>query len=199
MKTISKIAVILGLVLMVSGCKFGSVDEGRTVKYEKDKKLVTIVKNTSLNPNVPKYEGPPVTYKMPLDPKEIGPEPKAGGRLNLDVSKQEIAIFNYATQNIETVKFILIDKKENVESRDPIVFDASKNKPRKFPVIDRDKKTITIYSSRQKLLVTFSVPDEYFNLPPETWDAGDVVRIYYKEGNQAHRIMNVSKTDIYKK
>ena len=50
--------------------------------------------------------------------------------------------------------------------------------------MDKTRKTITIYSKRQAILTTFSVPDEYFMLPADTWDNGDEVRIYYKEERQ---------------
>ncbi len=56
---------------------------------------------------------------------------------------------------------------------------------KKFPQVDKAKKAITIYSGRQKLLTTFSVPDEYLSLPDNTWEAGDEVRIYYKEPGKA--------------
>ena len=59
-------------------------------------------------------------------------------------------------------------------------------------MVDKDKKTITIYSGRQKILETISVPEEYLSLPPSTWDAGDEVRIYYKEEGKALRFMNIS-------
>jgi alpha-D-ribose 1-methylphosphonate 5-triphosphate synthase subunit PhnL len=68
-----------------------------------------------------------------------------------------------------------------------------------FPVIDKGKQTITIYSGRQKILETISVAEEYLSLPPSTWDAGDEVRIYYKQEGKALRFMNVSRTDIFKK
>ena len=80
-----------------------------------------------------------------------------------------------------------------MEGDDPLV------KGKKFPMVDKEKKAITLYSKRQKLLTTFSVPDEYFALPDSAWDAGDEVRIYYKEDGKAARLMNISKTDIFKK
>lgn len=200
MKTLGGwIITIVGiLALSISGCSFGKVDQGRTVKYDKEKKIVTIIRESGDEKN-PKYEGPPVSYKMPDDPNEIGPEPKEGGRLNLDVVKQQITIFNPESQKIETIPITIIDKKENVDKENPLVFDKTQGKPKKFPTVDKDRKTITIYSARQKLLVTFSLPEEYFNLPASTWDAGDVVRLYYKEEGKARRFMNVTRTDIYKK
>jgi hypothetical protein len=92
-----------------------------------------------------------------------------------------------------------VDQKENIAKDDPLVFDKAKKEARKFPVVDREKKTISIYSSRQKLLVIFSVADEYLALPDKTWDAGDEVRIYSKEKGKARRLMNITKTDIYGK
>ncbi len=193
------IAAVLGCCVVFGGCNFGKVDQGRVLQYNKDKKTVTIIRDVSTDPNVPKYEGSPVTYTMPTKPSEIGPEPKPGGRLNLDMVKREITIVNPSTNRIEVLPFTLVDKRDNVDKNDPLVFDATQGKAKKFPIVDREKKTITIYSSRQKLLVTFSVSDEYFSLPESTWDAGDVVRIYFKEEGKARRFMNVTKTDIYKK
>ena len=72
-------------------------------------------------------------------------------------------------------------------------------KGKKFPLVEKDKKAITIYSGRQKLLTTFSLPDEYFALPDDTWEAGDEVRVYYKEPGKALRFMNITRTDIFKK
>jgi hypothetical protein len=76
---------------------------------------------------------------------------------------------------------------------DPLV------KDKKLPAVDKDKKTITIYSGRQKLYVVVQVGDEFMKYPDAEWDAGDEVRIYYKEDGKALRFMNISKTDIFKK
>jgi hypothetical protein len=84
-------------------------------------------------------------------------------------------------------------------ANDPLVYDAAEGKQKKFPAIDKTRKTITIYSKRLKSVTTFSVPDEYFSLPVDTWDNGDEVRIYYKQDGIAARFMNITKTDIFKK
>ncbi len=94
---------------------------------------------------------------------------------------------------MKKITYTLIDQKENVAKDSPLV--AGK----KFPLVDKEKKAITVYSGRQKLLVTFSVPEEYLALPDNTWEAGDEVRIYYKEPGKAARFMNITKTDIFKK
>ena len=66
------------------------------------------------------------------------------------------------------------------------------------PPVDRAKKTVTVYSAEQHLLVTFAASDDLLALPDDTWRAGDVVRYYYKEPGQALRFMNVTKTDLSK-
>lgn len=129
----------------------------------------------------------------------MGAEPKPGLRMKLDTQNRQIIIFNPSTQNFNTINYTLLDQKENVDKENPLVFDIEKKKPKKFPVVDRDKKTITIYSKRQKIFVILSLPEEYFKLPDYTWDAGDEVRIYYKQEGKALRFMNISQTDIYKK
>jgi hypothetical protein len=68
----------------------------------------------------------------------------------------------------------------------------------RFPIIDRQKKAITIYSSRDRKLVEFTLADEYFSLPDDTWQAGDDVRYYFKQPGQALRMMNITTTDVMK-
>lgn len=185
---------LLPLTLMLGCGELGKVDQGRVIEYDKEKGIVTLIQDRKAEPGAPDYDTlPPHSYTIPADPREMGPEPKAGKRMKLDVEKREIVIFDPATQNFKTIKFDLVDKKEGVTKDDPLV--AGKT----FPIIDKEKRTISVYSGRQKLLVVFSVPDEYFNLPPDTWEAGDEVRIYYKEPGKALRLMNITKTDIYKK
>jgi len=195
------IAILLILPLAyISGCDYGKVDQGRVVKMDKDKGTVTLIRDVKNDSQNPEYSYlPALTYTLPKDPAEMGAEPKAGMRMKLDTKKNEIVIFDPATQKFETIPYTLIDQKENVAKEDPLVFDASQKKAKKNPAVDKDKKTITIYSSRQKILTTFSLPEKYFSLPESTWDAGDEVRVYYKEDGKALRFMNVSKTDIYKK
>ena len=187
------IALIVPLVFL-GGCQFGKVDQGRVIKYDKDKKVLTMIRDWKADPQNPDYTHlPPIVYEIPTDPVEMGPEPKAGQRMKLDVKAKQIVIFDTAKQDFKTIDYTLIDQKENVGRDDPAV--AGK----KFPEVDKAKKTIAVYSGRQKILTTFSLPEEYFALPDSTWDAGDDVRIYNKEDGKALRLMNISKTDIYKK
>ena len=192
--------ILLPLVLAVGCSDFGKVDQGRAVKFDKEKRSVTIirdVKNNSLDPDYSHL--PPLNYTLPTNPDETGPEPKVGGRMKIDTKAKQIVIFDPASQNFKTISYTQIDQKDNVDKNDSLVFDKTEKKAKKNPVVDREKKTITIYSTRQKSYTVLSLPDEYFALPDSTWDSGDEVRVYYKEPGKASRFMNVSKTDIYKK
>ena len=64
--------------------------------------------------------------------------------------------------------------------------------------MDRTRKTIAVYSPRDRKLLVFAVPEEYYAMPDDTWKIGDEVRYYYKDPTRALRMMNVSKTDLNK-
>jgi hypothetical protein len=197
-KGFNKWALIAGLSLaLVLGCfgcgEMGKVDQGRVIGFDKDKETVTFIIDVKHDPANPDYSGAPITFALPKDPMERGEDPKAGMRMKLDTKTREIVIYDPATQGFKKINYTLIDQKEGVEKNSPLV--AGK----KFPLVDRSKKVITIYSGRQKILTTYSVPDEYLGLPEQTWDAGDEVRVYYKEPGKASRFMNITRTDIFKK
>lgn len=182
-------------LVFLAGCSdSGKVDQGRVVAFDKDKKLVTIIRDKKVDRANPDYSYlPPQTYALPDNPQEIGPLPKAGGRMKLDVDKNQIVVFDPEAQDFKIIDYTSVDRKSGVGRDDPRV------KGKKFPVVDRQRKTVTIYSSRQKVLETFRPPDEYFSLPDSVWNAGDEVRIYYKEEGKSLRFMNISQTDIFKK
>ncbi|HMK44345.1 MAG TPA: DUF4881 domain-containing protein [Dissulfurispiraceae bacterium] len=202
-KMIFIIAWLIISAFLLTGCgqDFGKVDQGRTIAFDKENKTVTFIRDTNTDASKqPNYNGlPPVTYAIPSDPAEMGPEPKAGGRMKIDTKKNQIVIFDPKEQNFKTIDYKLVEQKENIERSDALVFDKAKEQAKKLPVVDREKKSITVYSARQKTYTVFNVPDEYFAYPDSTWDAGDEVRVYYKEAGKAARLMNVTKTDIYKK
>jgi hypothetical protein len=186
--------VALPLVFLFGCAEEGKVDQGRVVAFDNDTKLVTLIRDKKIDTLNPDYTYlPPQMYTLPEDPAETGPLPKVGGRMKLDAEKNQIIIFDPKNQNFKTIDFKPVEKKTGVERGDPLV------KDKKFPVVDKQKKTVTIYSSRQKILETISLPDEYFALPDFTWDAGDEVRIYYKQDGKALRFMNITQTDIFKK
>ncbi len=192
-------AILLPIFLF--GCaEFGTVDQGRAIEFDKEKGTVTLIRDVKHDAKNPDYSFlPPVTYQKPVDLQEMGADPKAGYRMKLDTKKKQIVIFDKAAQNFKTIDYVSIDEQENIDRNHPLVYDKITEKAKKFPAVDRDKKQITIYSPRQKILVTISVPAEYFALPDYTWDSGDEVRIYFKEPGKALRLMNISKTDIFKK
>lgn len=190
------------MALSLVGCKgdFSKVEQGRTIAFDKEKKEVTLIHDSAMNTQKPVYDVlPPSVFKLPVDPKETGPEPKAGQRMKLDTDNKKIVIFDTTTQKLVDIPITIVDLQQPIDKEHPLVYDKTENKAKKFPAIDKEKKTITIYSGRQKMLCTFSVPDNYFSYPPSTWEAGDEVRLTYKTAGQSLRFMNVSKTDIYKK
>ncbi len=188
------LALALPVMFLVGCIEYGKVDQGRVVSFDKDKRTATIIRDKKGDAQAPDYASlPAVTYSLPTDPSEMGPEPKAGGRMKIDAEKSQIVIYDPATQNFKTIDIKISEKFDNVGKDNPLV------KDKKFPAVDKEKKTVSIYSGRQKLLLTFTMPEEYFALPVATWDAGDEVRIYYKQDGKALRFMNISKTDIFKK
>jgi hypothetical protein len=196
----AKRSIVISILALFSlallwGCgELGQVDQGRVIAYDSAKGTVTLIQDKKGEPGNPDYNTlPPHTYNIPSDPNEMGPVPKAGERIKLDLKTKEITIFDPKTQNFKVIPFTLIDQRENIGRDNPLV------KGKTFPIIDKEKKTITEYSGRQRVLVTFSVADEYFELPEYYWEAGDEVRIYYKEPGKALRMMNITQTDIFKK
>jgi hypothetical protein len=201
-KSILLAVAAVSLVMGPVGCKadFSKVEQGRCIAFNKDTKEVTLIHDSAMDTQKPVYDVlPPSVFKLPTDPKETGPEPKAGQRMKLDTEKKLIVIFDTTTQKFADVPITIVDLQQPIDKEHPLVYDKAAKKAKKFPVIDQDKKTITVYSGRQKMLCTFSVPDAYFTYPPSTWDAGDEVRLTYKVAGQALRFMNISKTDIFKK
>ncbi len=192
--------VALPLVLLLGCTDYGKVDQGRVIKYDPETKTMTFIRDKANDAQNPDYTFlPPVSYVLPDNPAEAGPLPKAGGRMKIDNKKNQIIIFDPATQNFKTIDFVMIDYKENIDKEHPLVFDKDAGKAKKFPVVDKDKKTVTIYSGRQKTLSVIQLPEEYFAMPESTWDSGDEARVYYKDEGKALRYMNVSKTNIFKK
>lgn len=184
---------ILPLALMIGCGEQGKVDQGRVIAFDKVKETVTFIVDVKHDPANPDYSGAPLTFALPKDPAERGEDPKFGKRMKLDTKTKEITIYDVAGKGFKKIPYTLIDEKDGVARDNPLV--AGK----KFPAVDKAKKTVTIYSGRQKMLVTFSLPDEYLALPDDTWEAGDEVRIYSKEPGKAARFMNITRTDIFKK
>ena len=197
--------LLFPLLILVSfalaGCSgYGEVEQGRTVAFDKAAGTVTIIKDNGIDDKHPQYTVlPPHTFQLPTDKAEIGAEPDVGLRVNLDAKNNIITMYNPKTQEFDKLSFEMVQKEENVSVRrqHPLVYDAATRQARHFPVVDSEKKTVTIYSVRQMLYTVIKLSDADFEkYGPEDWAAGDDVRIYYKEPGKALRFMNVSKTDL---
>ena len=187
--------LVLALSLALAACDFGQVEQGRCVAFDPASKSVTIVLDSNHDQRNPTYNGGIATYLLPADPAEIGPLPVPGGRVMFDLEKSTVTIYVPQSQSLEVLNVEFVNKQMNIRPSHPMV--AGK----KFPIIDMEKQTVTEYSRRLQALVTFKVPADKLSLPPETWEAGDEVRLYYKENakHQALRFMNITKTNIFKK
>jgi len=179
------------LVFLLSCAGFGKVSQGRVIEYDPENGLITLIQDSnSTDPGNPSYDVlPPVTIRVPSDPDEMGAAPEAGKLMRVDSENRKVVIFDPATQNFRTISYSLIQQCDNVPPDDRRVTEAG------VPLVDRKNRTITVYWNRTRQLITFSVPDEYFDLPVDTWKVGDEVRYYYKAPGQALRLMNVTKTN----
>lgn len=189
------LTLILILSFALAACDFnGGVEQGRCVAYDEKNNTVTLVVDTAIDQNNPHYSGKVDTFKLPTDPLDMGPAPVAGGRLMVELDKKQILYYDPENKKVETMPITIIETEKNVGSKHPKV------DKKEFPVIDKQNKTITIYSPRLKELITFrpEAPNA-FDLPASTWKAGDEVRIAFRNDKrgEAIRFMNVTKTNIF--
>lgn len=204
-KILPMLLVLIGLSLVGCGGHDGLVEQGRVVKFDKSTTPPTawIIRDNGIDDRNPDYSVFPAhKFVVPSDPAEMGQEPFAALRLKLDVDKKLITMYNFETGQPDLLPFELLEKHEGVSVRKqhPLVYDPATKKERHFPVIKADEQTITIYSRRQEMLATIKLSPEDFNKYHEDdWDAGDEVRIYYKEDGKALRFMNVTRTDFTKR
>jgi hypothetical protein len=198
-----KYCLIIGLVifpiLVLTACREkDKIDQGRVIAFDKAKKTLTLIRDKNPNSQTPDYSQlPPITYDLPEDFFGNGQELKAGLRMKLKAENNQIIIYDPITQNFKTIEYTLLDKKEGIFLDNPLVYDRDNRKPKEFPIIDRERKMITVYSRRQRILTTFTLPDKYFDLPEYTWNAGDEVRIYFK-GRKVLRLINTTKLGFVK-
>lgn len=182
-------------VALLTGCPGpGKVVQGRTVAFDRAGRTVTIVSDTSRDPSQPRYDGlPPQTFQLPADPREMGPQPTTGLRLRLDPDAGALVMYHPATRTLETIRPRIVAKRTDIGKDDPRVRDKV------FPSVDQASGVVTVYCPRRRIVLSFLPPEAYRQLTPKDWAAGDVVRIYTKEPGRALRLMNVTKTDIFKK
>jgi hypothetical protein len=127
-----------------------------------------------------------VTIGAPTDPGEMGPAPVAGGLLLVDARNRRMVVYDRAAGSFRTIQYTPLAERHNV---------AKSPGP---PVVDRAGKTITLYSAKDHAVITFAASGDLLAMPAGTWQAGDVVRYYYKEPGRALRLMNVTRTDLSK-
>ncbi|CAK7052437.1 MAG: hypothetical protein DESF_02206 [Desulfovibrio sp.] len=188
--------LVLGLSTFLTACNFeGGVEQGRCVAYNPEAKTLTIVVDVTHDQFNPHYSGGVHTFKLPTIANEMGPPPEVGGRLMIDLEKNMVLVFDPESKNVREIPVQFMDVEKNIRPKHPKV--AGKT----FPVIDKEQQTVTVYSNRLSSLITFKVPAGDIDLPPYVWTAGNEMRIAYRNAdkNQAIRIMNVTKTNIFSK
>ena len=186
------IAAILAASLGLGACSgddYGkTVEQGRAVAFGNGQ--VTFVKDSNVDPKkYPMYENSIRTYKLPADPKEIGPAPEVGNLIDVDVAKKEIKV--YRNNALETMSVEIVNEQKGVESHNAAV------KGKKFPMVNKDKGEVTVYM--KKTLATFKIPSSLASTDEAFWMIGDNVRVFTKEEGVARRFMNITKTNIFKK
>jgi hypothetical protein len=172
-------------VFSASGCAVhGKVEQGRAIAYDKNAGTVTIVPE-SLTATADPGTLPPLTVKIPADPDEMGPAPVPGRLMRLDTKARRAVILDSTSGSFRTLDYAPVAELRRVTK-------APKS------LVDRAKKTITLYSKDQQVAITFAASDELLALPDDTWRSGDVIRYYYQDPHQALRMMNVTRTDLSK-
>lgn len=174
------------LALAMAGCmQFGQVNQGRVVAFDPAKGVVTLITDSNYqDPANPRFDVlPPVTIRIPGDPKEMGPAPVPGKLLHLDLEAGRMVVFDDAG-GFKSIPFRVAGRRNH----------ASREELEALPAVDRAAGNVRV--AVKDSIVTLAVPGEYLSLPEDTWRAGDDVRYYYKDPGQALRLMNVTRTDI---
>lgn len=185
---------LLALSLCLAACDFnGGVEQGRCVAYDPDKNTITMVVDTTLDQHDPHYSGKVDTWKLPENPLDMGPAPVAGGLLMLELDKNMVLYYDRETKSIREMPVESFSVEKNINEKHP------KLKGKSFPIINREDRTVTVYSPRLESIVVIKVPEAELNLPVYVWELGDEVRIAFRKDmpGQAIRFMNVSKTSIF--
>jgi len=112
------------------------------VDFDKEKNVVTIIRDMGKD-DKPRLQLLAAGHlRIAQGPAESGAEPKPGKRMKLDPNNRQIVIYVPAVQNFATITYTLVEQKDNVPPSDPAVYDAAEGKPKKFPAIDKSRKTL---------------------------------------------------------
>ena len=188
---ISKFVLATALLVLLAFPAQAADVYGRVVEYDKAGKKVTFIEDKLAwsNPQRPEFTVLPAKEAvLPEDPADMAP--KAGGRLRVDYGKKEIIIYNSSTKAIDTFGIEIVSMTENVEDGNPLI--SENGKPKVFPVVDKAKSEITIYSRRQKNVCTIKVPASYMSLPDAVWDDGHNIKLVM-DGDKVTGFTNISK------
>ncbi len=178
--------VVLGLTQV--GCELGQVEQGRAIQYDRSRGVVTLILDS--NPGgPPRYDRlPPVEVRVPVVASEMGPEPVAGKLLRVETSPCQLSYFDESQRTIHHAPCSVVEQIDHVPANDPRVAH--------LPEVDRERKTVKIYWPQAQRILVLSVPDQYLDLPLDTWQFGDEIRYYFKQPGQALRMMNVTRTRL---
>jgi len=157
------IAMLLILpVAFICGCEYGKVDQGRVIKIDMDKGIVTLIRDVKNDQQNPEYAYlPALSYSLPKNPAEMGAEPKAGMRMKLVCHEERDHDLRHGHSEIQDHTVHADRAEKNVAKDDPLVYDASQQKAKKFPAIDKEKKTISITPEGRKF-------DHFLRCPTST-------------------------------
>jgi hypothetical protein len=173
------------IALMLAGCNIsGKVEQGRVIAYDKDAGRVTLIPELRAPGSQGTYALPAVTVQTPEEPKEMGPAPTPGRLMQVDVKKHRLVYYDTTSQSLHTIPYTPLEERDKVAKAPTAVG------------VNREKRTITIYSRTLKRLVVLVATDEMLAMPADTFKYGDIVRYYYKDPARALRFMNVSRTDL---
>jgi len=179
--------VLLAILFCASSVALAETQQGRTIVFDQNAKTILILPNKSGDIKSTDYVLPAVSFTLPADPAAIDIPPVAGGRMRLDLEKSFVRIYNPTTAAYEEIPIKVLNIAKDLTADHELV------KGKSFPIIDKEKKTITEWSPRQGLVATFTADDKYMMLPPSTWIAGNEVLIHYTTPGKADRIENLTK------
>ena len=192
-RTVALTLGMIGALGLLAGCELkGGVEQGRCIAYDKEGKTLTIVVESLASPAY-NAQSASQTYKLPVEDRDMGPEPRVGGLLALDVKNKTALVFD---KNAKAIRTISMPEAPTVKEK----VDPATVKGKTFP----DTSTagmVTVYSPSRKTLTTFKVPDDAADLDAYAWTYGDEMRVAFLNASkdQALRIMNTTKTSIYKR
>ncbi|MGO4882259.1 MAG: DUF4881 domain-containing protein [Bryobacteraceae bacterium] len=177
------VLIVAAAVALTSCGRLGYTAQGRVIAYDRQTRRMTVIQESPVPSTATPGILPAVTIVAPVDPAEMGPAPVAGGLMLVDAKKHRLVVYDRDTQSFRTIQYAPLEERRisNIPAA---------------PIVDRVHQTITVYSRKDRLAITFRAASDLLALPAGTWQSGDVVRYYYKDPSQALRLMNVTQTDL---